>query len=158
MEGNKKNAYFPLFIDLANKKVVVVGAGIIGTRRIQILSEFPCHITVIAKEVSEEVKQLQDEQRIEVIERGIREEDLEDAFLIIAATNVQEINDWIITQSKKARFVNHVGDKEQSNFYFPGIVKDENYVIGITASGMDHKGAKKATDFIRRIWRERFQN
>ena len=44
--------YFPLFVDLEQKKIVVVGAGRIAERRIQTLLSFEAQITVIAPEAS----------------------------------------------------------------------------------------------------------
>ena len=48
--------YFPLFIDLEGKKIAVVGAGKIASRRIRTLLEFGAELTVLAPEASEEVR------------------------------------------------------------------------------------------------------
>ena len=46
-----KKPYFPLFVDLSEKKVYVIGAGTIAKRRIRSLIDFTDHLTVVAPEV-----------------------------------------------------------------------------------------------------------
>ena len=41
--------------------------------------------------------------------------------------------------------------KEESTFYFPGIAREESVVVGITASGTNHRVAKKVTDGIKSV-------
>ena len=51
----EKKPYFPMFVDLSEKNVVVVGAGTIAKRRIRSLIEFTNHLSVIAPEVNNEL-------------------------------------------------------------------------------------------------------
>ena len=51
--------YFPMFVDISHKKVVVVGAGTIAKRRIRTLVDFTENLTVIAPEVNPELLELQ---------------------------------------------------------------------------------------------------
>ena len=56
--------YFPLFVNLEGKKILVYGAGVIGFRRILALLEFGCELTVIAPRALPEVEKLAKEGRI----------------------------------------------------------------------------------------------
>ena len=56
--GNSEKLYFPMFVDLSEKKVVVAGAGTIAKRRIRALTEFTNHLVVIAPEVNRELKEM----------------------------------------------------------------------------------------------------
>ena len=56
--------YFPLFIDLEKKKITVIGAGTIASRRIRTLLNFGAQITVLAPEASEEVRKLAEKGRL----------------------------------------------------------------------------------------------
>ena len=51
-------AYFPLFVNLEGRRVLVVGGGKIAARRIRTLLEFGCEITVVAPEVGEELLEM----------------------------------------------------------------------------------------------------
>lgn len=50
-------AYFPLFVDLEGRQVLVVGGGKIAVRRVRTLLEFGCEITVVSPEVCEELRE-----------------------------------------------------------------------------------------------------
>lgn len=50
-------AYFPLFVDLEGRQVLVVGGGKIAMRRVRTLLEFGCEITVVSPEVCEELRE-----------------------------------------------------------------------------------------------------
>lgn len=57
--GSTKKPYFPMFVDLSDKKVVVAGAGTIAKRRIRVLADFTNRLVVIAPEVNRELKDME---------------------------------------------------------------------------------------------------
>ena len=60
----RKKPYFPMFVDLMDKKVIVVGAGTIAKRRIRSLTEFTDQLVVIAPEVNHELLDMEKEGKI----------------------------------------------------------------------------------------------
>ena len=50
------NTFFPLFVDMRNKKVLVIGGGNIAERRIKILADFGSNITVISPAFTEHIR------------------------------------------------------------------------------------------------------
>ena len=147
-----KKPYFPMFIDLTEKKVVVAGAGTIAKRRIRSLLNFTNHLTVIAQEVNKELKSLEAEGLLTILKRKCEMEDFYSADLVIAATNDAQINNAIYdTCRKQGILVNVCSDKQKCDFYFPGIAMKDQVVVGITASGKDHKRAKALVEQIRNI-------
>lgn len=156
---NQNNSYFPLFVSLDHKKIVVVGGGEIATRRVRVLLEFSCKITVVAIKASEQIESLSNEERLVLKNRSFKPEDIKNAYFVIAATDDSKVNDFIYECCKQEKcMVNHVGDRAKSDFYFPGIVKEDNLVIGVTASGCDHSLAKEATEFLKKAWMGRGKN
>ena len=147
-----KKPYFPMFIDLTEKKVVVAGAGTIAKRRIRSLLNFTNHLTVIAPEVNKELKSLEAEGLLTILKRKCEMEDFYSADLVIAATNDAQINNAIYdTCRKQGILVNVCSDKQKCDFYFPGIAMKDQVVVGITASGKDNKRAKALVEQIRNI-------
>ena len=141
-----------MFIDLTEKKVVVAGAGTIAKRRIRSLLTFTNHLTVIAPEVNKELKSLEAEGLLTILKRKCEMEDFYSADLVIAATNDAQINNAIYdTCRKQGILVNVCSDKQKCDFYFPGIAMKDQVVVGITASGKDHKRAKALVEQIRSI-------
>ena len=54
----KNSAFFPLFVDISEKKIVVIGGGAIATRRVKTLLPFEPQIVVVAPEVTGELEEL----------------------------------------------------------------------------------------------------
>ncbi|WP_324825559.1 precorrin-6A reductase [Sinanaerobacter sp. ZZT-01] len=142
----EKSGWFPLFINLAEQAVTVIGAGKIAKRRVKVLEEFSCKITVIAKEADSFFTTRQDEKRLTLLTKEFEEEDIREAMLVIAATNDRFINHTVAEICKREHILVNVADcKEECDFYFPGVVRKGDLTIGVTAGGKDHALAKSAT-------------
>ena len=138
----KNKKYFPMFVDISDKKITVVGGGNIAARRVKTLTDFCDHITVVSPEIQPELDRLEQEGKIKVIRRPYQREDIYDAWMVLAATDDHKLNDEIYSVAKcLGALVNVASKKEKCDFHFPGIVKKDSYVVGINASGTDHHGA-----------------
>lgn len=144
--------YFPIFIDLSEKKILVIGAGKIARRRITVLCRFTPTLTVIAPDSLPEVEALAEEGTIRLLRKSYEEEDIEGADIVFAATNDHDVNDRIHNDCKKhGIMVNVSTDRRKSDFYFPGIAAKGDIVVGVTASGKDHAGAKRVSEQVRKL-------
>lgn len=142
-------AYFPLFVDLSEKKIVVIGAGKIASRRIGTLSEFTRNIVVVAPRFEERVLTLAKEGRIQICEKKYEREDLYGADIVIAGTDDEGLNEDIYSVCKcLGILVNVISDRTKCDFHFPGIVKRDTLVAGVNAGGRDHSRAKRARQAI----------
>mgnify|MGYP000550685828 FL=1 len=145
----KNKRYFPMFIDLSDKKIVVVGGGNIATRRIRTLLQFTRNITAIAPKSTMELQELGKTGYVNLITRPVKRSDFDMAYMVIAATNDRKLNDEIHRICRQEGvYVNVASDREQCDFYFPGIYMEEGLVVGITASGLDHKKARRIREEI----------
>jgi precorrin-2 dehydrogenase/sirohydrochlorin ferrochelatase/precorrin-6A/cobalt-precorrin-6A reductase len=151
--GSKKGscAHFPMFYDLRNKKIVVVGGGEIATRRIKVLRRFGAEIVVIAPRFSENLMLMTEVGPLMRIEREYRSGDLEGAMMALAATDDREVNEKVYFDAREAGIpVNVCDKKEQCDFYFPAVFENESIVGGlISKDGDDHHGAKEMASSIR---------
>lgn len=147
--------YFPMFVDLSEKKVCVVGAGTIAKRRIRSLVAFTNYLTVIAPEVNPELKEMEHAGLLSIKRKKYENTDIQDADLVIAATNDNKTNDEIFQICRERGIpVNVCSDKKKCDFYFPGLAVRENVVVGVTANGADHKRAKNVSEKIREMLKE----
>ena len=145
----KNKRYFPMFIDLSDKKIVVVGGGNIATRRIRTLLQFTRNITAIAPKSTMELQELGKTGYVNLITRPVKRSDFDMAYMVIAATNDRKLNDEIHRICRQEGvYVNVASDREQCDFYFPGIYMEDGLVVGITASGLDHKKARRIREEI----------
>lgn len=160
MKNNENKGLFPMFVDLREKKTVVIGAGKIATRRITTLTQFCETITVIAPEAETAVQQLAADGEITYIQKTYDRDDLYGADIVLAATDDPKLNDEIHSVCKcLGILVNVCSDQRKCDFQFPGIVKADEVVIGINAAGTDHHKVKRIREcveeaFARGEWNE----
>ena len=145
----KNKPYFPMFIDLSDKNIVVAGGGNIATRRIKTLLKFTRNITVVATKVTQELMDLGKAGTVTLYIRPVKRSDFANAYMVIAATNDWKLNDEIHRVCKEEGiYVNVASDREACDFYFPGVYMRDEMVVGVTASGLDHKKAKRVREEI----------
>lgn len=134
--------YFPIFVDLSEKNIVVIGGGTIATRRIKTLIGFVKRILVVAPVVTDELQELHRQGKIEWVPEAYSEDRIKDADMVIAATNQREVNQQIKAdcqriekESGRQILVSVIDDRDLCDFYFPSIVQNEDVVIGINSGG-----------------------
>lgn len=127
-------AYFPFFINLKHRKCFIIGGGMVAYRKVLAFLEFEADITVIAPEFCEEILILND--RLTLLRKKYQEEDLADAFCVIAATNQSEINRAISEYCRNhGILINVVDELDECSFLFPAYIKRGDISIGVTTSG-----------------------
>lgn len=126
--------YFPLFIDIENKNILIIGAGKIAYRKITKLIPFKPKITIVAPNISDEIKNLLKENKnLTYKNKKVDIDDIKDSFFVICATNDKTINNFVSKFCKENNiFVNCVDDIENCSFVFPALIKKPNLTIGIS--------------------------
>lgn len=147
------NTYFPLFINIKEKDILVFGGGNIATRRIKAMLPYGACIRIVAPEISEELQQLA-EQNVNLIldYRKYKLSELQKPDFVLAATNDEKVNQTIFRECRhKGILVNVASNRELCDFYFPGVVQQGDITVGITANGKNHKKAAEVTEQIRKL-------
>ena len=148
----KNSRYFPMFVDLSDKNIVVAGGGKTALQRTKCLLLFTRNITVIAPRMTQELQEMGKAGRVNIQLRPIRRSDFDNAYMVIAASQDWKLNEQICKVCKEEGiYVNVSGDKEESDFYFPGLCIADDSVIGqyghsqkAGAERRDRSGAYKA--------------
>lgn len=159
MEDNTK--FFPLFINLEDKNILMVGCGNVGSKRAITLSQYKGKITIVSPTITSDVKKLVENKRIKWIEREFEDTDIINLnpFLVVATTNDRKTNKSIMELAKANNILYIISDKrEECSAYFPALAEDEHFIIGITSKQGNHKGVKNLAKTIRetlRIWGEK---
>lgn len=139
---------FPLFISLKDKKVVVIGGGHVAKRRIEILREFGADLTLVSPALHENIEI----ERVVYHAREYRQEDLDHAFLVVAATNVGEINAEIARTCARRNILCSVADcADKSTFYFPAICTGNGITAGVISDGTKHAKTAQIASRIRNM-------
>jgi uroporphyrin-III C-methyltransferase/precorrin-2 dehydrogenase/sirohydrochlorin ferrochelatase len=127
--------YFPLFIKLNQRNCLVVGAGEIAARKIELLSRAGAIITVIASQIGDSVKAMKDSHQLIIKEKTFAETDASGFQLIVSATNNSATNILVAaTATKLDILVNVVDNPDLCSFIFPAII-DRSPIIAAVSSG-----------------------
>lgn len=146
------NTLYPIFLKLNKLSILIVGAGYVGYEKLFfILKSSPnANITLVAKEVSTEVKQLLAKKKgkvpfnVRVIEKAFDDNDLIKHDLIIAATDIPELNIEIRTLAKRrGKLVNVADTPDLCDFYLGSIVTRGDLKVAISTNGKSPTFAKR---------------
>ena len=149
--------WFPLFVNLKNKKVLVIGGGKVAFKKISKIMEYEADITVITENIPEEklleLKNLKIENNRKIENNKDEIEKLvEEYFLVIAATDNEELNENIAEIcDSKGILINNVSSKTKMNSMFGGIVKNDEFQIAISTSGKNCKRSRAMKSEIQKI-------
>ena len=149
--------WFPLFINLENKKILVIGGGKVAAKKIEKILEYGADITVVTENVVEEkllqlenVK-IENNQKLENDKAKI-EKLVKGYFLVIAATDNEELNENIANVcDSNGMLINNVSSKVKMNAMFGGIVKNSEFQIAISTSGKSCKRSRAMKSEIQKV-------
>ena len=149
--------WFPLFVNLKDKKVLVIGGGKVAFKKISKIMEYEADITVIAENIAEEklleLKNLKIENNRKI---GNNKDEIKklvkEYFLVIAATDNEELNENIAEIcDSKGILINNVSSKTKMNSMFGGIVKNDEFQIAISTSGKNCKRSRAMKSEIQKV-------
>lgn len=147
-----ENNFFPVFLNMQNKKVLIIGAGKIAFRKAETLLSYGAKIKVIAKDIKEE--KFKELENIELSLEDFKEDMLENVFMVIAATDDFTFNKYIFNLcDKKNILTNNITSKTEMNCRFSSIYENDQYQIAISAKG-DPKKSKTLKEKISKLFND----
>jgi siroheme synthase-like protein len=127
---------FPIFVKLVQRRCLVVGAGEIALQKIPSLLAAEAHLRVIAPRVRPEIAALAAEGGLELIKREFVDSDLDEIFLVVAATDNPAVNATVYRGAVERNILcNSVDDPPHCDFYFGSIVSRGDLQIAISTAG-----------------------
>lgn len=135
---------FPMFVKLANKNVLVIGAGKVGESKIAGLLETGAHIRVVALDASPAVRNWEREGRIQLELRVFQPGDLEGVFLTVVATSSRSLNEQIFEEAERRGVLCNVVDvPDLCDFFYPSVVRRGDLQIAVSTAGKSPSLAQK---------------
>ncbi len=128
---------FPIFADLKDRLVLVVGGGAVAERKTLSLLEASADVLVGAPELTPALAALAAEGRIRHLAGRFDPAWLDQVWLAVAATDDRDTN-AAVSEAAGARriFSNVVDDPELSSFQVPSIVDRSPVIVAISSSGV----------------------
>jgi precorrin-2 dehydrogenase/sirohydrochlorin ferrochelatase len=129
-------AGYPIYLDLAGKRVVVIGAGPVSARKVHALQETGARVIVIAKQIDPAFEKSCKLPNVELVITTYSKEYLAEAILAIAATNDLELNRQIYKDCQELEVLCNVVDQpDLCDFFVPAVVKRGPLQIAIGTDG-----------------------
>jgi len=135
--------YFPAFLKLDNKKILLVGGGNIAYEKLVHLLDFTNSIDIIAKECSLEMIHKIETLRLRYEKRAYKKGDIADYAIVIIAIDDIPMQVEIFEESKNYKCLcNAVDSMDYCDFIFPSYIKQDDLTIAVSTSGASPAMAK----------------
>lgn len=147
-----RKPYFPMFVDISCKKVLVAGGGRIASRRVKTLTQFTDNVTVISPEITDEISDLAEAGKVRIEKRCFALQDIEGADMVLAATDDSVLNRSIAEECRSRDITVNVSDDQSlCDFFFPAVALSGQVAVGITSSGTDPERTASVAKDIREL-------
>lgn len=136
--------YYPIMLDISNRKCCVIGGGKVALRKVNTLLEYNADITVISPESCEELRNLSYHGKINLVQRSYISGDFDNAYMVFAATDNANINQQIAKEALNQGIMINVADSpELCSFIVPSKIEQGDLTIAISTNGKSPLLAKK---------------
>jgi siroheme synthase-like protein len=140
---SEEKRYYMACLDLEGRSVLVVGGGRIALEKVSGLLECRADVTVVAPEVRPELQELP----VLRLERAYEPEDLDGRYLVVAATQLEELNAEVARDAAaRSLFCNVVDDPEKCSVILPAVHRDGPIAIAVSTGGASPALAKRLRD------------
>jgi len=146
----ERNNLYPVFLKLNNLKVLIVGGGFVAEEKLTFLlkSSPDAHITMVSHMFREGTLDLAKKGDVTLIRDVYSKKYLKGNHLVIATTNVPEVNIKIYKHCRKKGVLVNVADNPPfCDFYMGGIVTKGNVKVAISTNGKSPTTAKRLRQF-----------
>ena len=141
--------YLPVFHDVLGAHVLVVGAGAVGTRKIEALLEGGARITVVAKEFSPAVEERATRGDLTFLRGAFHSDRMEGAELVFVATPDRALNRRVSAEARRRRIPVNVADApEECTFLLPAVIRGDEFTAAISTGGRHPGSAKAIKEFL----------
>ncbi|MDO5043997.1 MAG: bifunctional precorrin-2 dehydrogenase/sirohydrochlorin ferrochelatase [Coriobacteriia bacterium] len=148
-----QDLFYPMYFNLNERKVVVLGGGKVAERKVLTLLEYRAQVTLISPELTDALDVMADAGIIEYIDRRYEYGDLKDAVLVISAVGDVEVDKDIYNEAQEHHIpINVVDYPELCTFTVPSVVRRDPVQIAISTGGNSPAYAQR----IRRELEEEF--
>jgi len=128
--------YFPIFLDIKKRPVLIVGGGEIAARKVALLMRAQAQITIIAPSLSNGLAELLAQGEVAYRAGEFKDDDLNGCALVVAATDDAMVNRAVFDAAEKRNLpVNVVDCPELCRFIFPSIVDRTPVTVAVSTSG-----------------------
>lgn len=145
-------SYFPLFLKLEDKKVLIVGGGIVANRKLEKALEFTKSIKIVSLKCIDLVTKNANSFNLVVEEKAYELNDINGFDIVIVATDNIDLQKQIYKDTREKNILFNCSDIEELNdFVFPSYIKEGDLTIAISTNGSSPSFSRKLKAYIKNI-------
>jgi siroheme synthase-like protein len=134
---------FPIALHGERLTAVIIGGGPVGTRKALALLEAGARVLVVSPEVTPDLSEAQRARRLSILRETYRPSQLDDATLVIAATDSREVNAQIAVDAhSRGKLVNITDFPDEGNFHTMALHRSGDVTIAVSAGGVPGAAAR----------------
>ena len=142
--------YYPVFLDLRGRRVVVIGGGAMGEEKVTRLLPYEAQVVVVSPDVTDEVSELADDGTIEWVRRPYRRGDLDGAFIaIVADTSDDAVNQAVSEEARERNVPLNVADvTELCTWITPSVARRGEVIVATSTGGASPALARRFREIL----------
>jgi siroheme synthase-like protein len=141
--------YYPAYLDLTEKRCVVIGAGVVAERKVTQLLASDAQVMLVSPTATDEIQRLASEGKVRWIKREYVGGDLAGATLAIAATDDEQVNRQVHAEAQREKVLLNVVDVTPlCGFIAPSVVERGPVTVAISTSGSSPALARKLRELM----------
>lgn len=133
---SKKYPYYPIYLDIENRDVVIIGGGNVCARKAETMMKYGARVTVVSPEFTDEIEGWAREGCLALRRKTYDPADVDGANIVIASTDDQTVNEQIAADCRARRIpVNVVDVTPLCEFIVPAIIETGSIQIAVSTGG-----------------------
>src|SRR3954468_21452225 len=132
----KRFPYYPIYLDIEERNVVIVGGGNVCARKAETMMKYGARVTIVSPEFTDEIEQWARDGALAIKRKPHETADIEGANIVIASTDDQHVNEQIAADCRARRIpVNVVDVTPLCEFIVPAIIEKGSIQIAVSTGG-----------------------
>ena len=149
---SKRYPYYPIYIDIEDRDVVIIGGGNVCARKAETMMKYGARVTIVSPEFTEEIEGWARDGALKIRRKTYEDADLEGANIVIASTDDQSVNERIAADCRRRRIpVNVVDVTPLCEFIVPAIIESGSIQIAVSTGGKSPALARTLKEDLQRL-------
>src|SRR5215212_785930 len=148
----KRYPYYPIYVDIEERSVLIVGGGTVCARKAETMMKYGARVTIVSPEITDEIQQWERDGVLQVRRKTYELADLDGASMVIASTDDPCVNARVARDSRRRKIpVNVVDVTHLCEFIVPAIVERGSIQIAVSTGGKSPALARTLKEDLQRF-------
>jgi len=132
----KRFPYYPIFIDVEDRDIVIIGGGEVCARKAETMMRYGARVTIVSPQFTPEIEQWGADGKLTLRRKRYESADLDGASIVIASTDDTSVNEQVAADSRARKVpVNVVDVTPLCEFIVPAIIEKGSVTIAVSTGG-----------------------